>query len=49
MDYDERAERRRLEEGEIDVDALQQLANELRDKTRSRHIRRAYGPYCQVN
>ena len=44
MDYDERDERRRLEEGEIDVDALQQLANELRDKTRTRRIRRAHGP-----
>ena len=49
MDYDERDERRRLEEGEIDVDALQRLADELRDKTRTRRLRRAHGPYGSVS
>jgi len=43
-DYDERDERRRLAEGEIDVDALQRLADRLLEEVRERRLRRAHGP-----
>lgn len=43
-DYDERDERRRLAEGEIDVDALQRLADRLLEEVHERRLRRAHGP-----
>ncbi|MCY3763043.1 MAG: hypothetical protein OXH50_17495 [Gemmatimonadetes bacterium] len=43
-DYDEADERRRLAEGEIDVDRLQALADKLGDEIRERRLRRAHGP-----
>ena len=43
-DYDERDERRRLAEGEIDVDRLQDLADKLGEEVREKRLRRAHGP-----
>ncbi|MDE2987182.1 MAG: hypothetical protein OXT70_03905 [Chloroflexota bacterium] len=43
-DYDERDERRRLAEGEIDVDRLQALADRLLEDVREQRLRRAHGP-----
>jgi len=42
--YDERDERRRLAAGEIDVDALQRLADKLGEEVREKRLRRAHGP-----
>ena len=43
-DYDERDERQRLAEGEIDVDRLQVLADKLGEEVREKRLRRAHGP-----
>ena len=43
-DYDERDERRRLAQGEINVDDLQQLADRLLEEVREQRLRRAHGP-----
>ena len=43
-DYDEQDERRRLREGEIDVDRLQRHADELATEVRKKRLRRAHGP-----
>ena len=43
-DYDERDERRRLREGEIDIDRLQRHAGDLAVEMRERRLRRAHGP-----
>lgn len=42
--FDEADERRRLAGGEIDVDGMQQLADELGDEVREKRLRRAHGP-----
>ena len=42
--YDEADERRRLADGEIDVDDLQRLADELAIKVEEQHLRRVHGP-----
>lgn len=45
--YDEADERRRLREGEIDVDDLQRQADRLADEVHEKRMRRAHGPrYC---
>jgi len=43
-DYDEQDERRRLREGEIDLDRLQRHADKLAAEVHEKHLRRAYGP-----
>ncbi len=43
-DYDEQDERRRLREGEIDIDRLQRHADDLATDVRERRLRRAHGP-----
>ena len=42
--YDEADERRRLAEGEIDVDDMQRLADKLGEEVRERRLRRIHGP-----
>ena len=43
-DYNERDERRRLREGEIDLDQLQRHADRLLKEVHERRLRRAHGP-----
>ena len=43
-EYDEADERQRLAKGEINVDDMQQLADELGEEVRERRLRRIHGP-----
>lgn len=43
-EYDEADERQRLAAGEIDVDDMQRLADELGEEVHERRLRRAHGP-----